>query len=73
MPWTPVYYTTDGTYGTLDATNNWWGSNGNPLASVHNATYSPWLIMNFTAIPPGLTTAQTSALRVNITNNSARH
>jgi hypothetical protein len=56
--------------GTMNARDNWWGSNSNPSAHVQYATYSPWLILNITATPASISQSQTSTIRVNLTRNT---
>jgi hypothetical protein len=58
--------------GTVDAADNWWGTNTDPSGSTYGGvTVSPWLVLNITATPSMINTAQTSVIRINITNNSA--
>jgi len=58
--------------GTVDATNNWWGTNDEPSGLTSGGvSIFPWLVLNITATPSSITPAQTSAIRVNLTNNSA--
>lgn len=58
--------------GTINATNNWWGTNDTPSSHISgDAITSPWLVMNVTATPASLTGSQTSLIRVNLTRNSA--
>jgi hypothetical protein len=57
---------------TVDAANNWWGTNADPSGYTSGGvTVSPWLVLNITATPSSITTAQTSAIRTYLTNNSA--
>jgi len=57
----------------ITATKNWWGTNSPDFAAqVHGpVSYDPWLVMNISAVPSSVTTPQTSAVRVTITNTSA--
>jgi hypothetical protein len=60
--------------GSIDAENNWWGSNAEPSGSVSGAvTYTPWLLLGITATPPSISPADTSAIRTNLTFNSTGH
>ena len=62
----------DGWYRTVDATNNWWGTNSNPSGLVSGTvTTSPWLVLNITAAPSTITNGETSLIRANLTRNSA--
>jgi hypothetical protein len=60
---------------TIDATDNWWGTNS-PSSSLVNSyytsyvTYSPWLVLGITAIPSSITTSGTSTIQANLTYNS---
>ncbi|MFA5267673.1 MAG: DUF3821 domain-containing protein [Methanoregula sp.] len=63
--------TVDGGDGSnVDATDNWWGSNNDPSSQVHNAAYSPWLVLNVIATPSSVSTSQTSTIEANFTYNS---
>ena len=58
--------------GTVDATNNWWGSNSNPSGQVSGTVISnPWLTLGITADPAALSTSEQSAIRTNLTFDSA--
>ena len=58
--------------GSFDAANNWWGTNADPSGYIAFAvTVSPWLVLNITAAPSEIATGGSSAIRINITNNSA--
>jgi len=58
-------------YGTVDATNNWWGTNSNPAGHVSGAvTTGPWLVLGITATPETITTALTSTVQANLTYDS---
>ena len=58
--------------GTVNARNNWWGTNDDPSGRVSGTvTTSPWLVLNITATPSTMTSAQTSVIRANLTRNSA--
>ncbi|MDD5025307.1 MAG: dockerin type I repeat-containing protein, partial [Methanoregula sp.] len=54
---------------TLDALNNWWGSNSNP-SGLYNTTYNPWLVLGGTATPPVINLTGASAIRANLTCDS---
>ena len=57
--------------GTVDATNNWWGTNNDPAALVYGpVTTSPWLVLGITAYPSSITIPQSSFIRTNLTYNS---
>ena len=61
---------------SVDATDNWWGTNDDPagLVNAHNGAAivtNPWLVLNISATPSSMTTAQTSVIRANLTRNSA--
>jgi PGF-pre-PGF domain-containing protein len=67
---TTVYCPYDTTM--IEAQNNWWGTNSNPSGyKFGNVTYSPWLMLCATALPPSITTVHTSAVQANLTYNSA--
>ncbi|MCK9580036.1 MAG: IPT/TIG domain-containing protein [Methanoregula sp.] len=56
----------------IEAQNNWWGTNSNPSGyKSGNVTYSPWLMLCATALPPIITSVQTSVVHANLTYNSA--
>ena len=62
--------------GTLDAENNWWGTNSDP--SVYTAAVSggpvdvmPWLVMGTTASPSSVTAGGSSVISADLTRNSA--
>jgi len=63
----------DPNYGsTVTATGNWWGSNGSP-ANLFNGgvvTYSPWLVMTFTASSGTVNTGQSATLTAAIDTGS---
>jgi hypothetical protein len=57
---------------TADATNNWWGSNSDPAAQAGGpVTTNPWLVLGITATPSSITAGQLSAIRANLTFDSA--
>ncbi|WP_048080198.1 right-handed parallel beta-helix repeat-containing protein [Methanobacterium arcticum] len=65
----------DGT-ASINATNNWWGSNNSPLTNASNiyngggtVTYSPWLMLNVSSNPPS-STNKGYTITVNLTHNS---
>lgn len=57
---------------TIAATNNWWGSNNSPASFVNPSvvSYSPWLVMTFTASPTTVNAGSTSILTSSIATNS---
>ena len=58
-------------HGSIDATDNWWGTNSNPARFVDGgATVNPWLVLDVTANPAMLIVGQTSTVRANLTFNS---
>jgi hypothetical protein len=59
------------TGGTIDATNNWWGTNDDPSVLVSgDVSYSPWLVLGITATPASIDTTQTSTVQTNLTYDS---
>lgn len=56
---------------SVDAANTWWGSNNNPSSQVYGpVTTSPWLVLNASVSSSSITTAQTTTVRMNLTNAS---
>jgi hypothetical protein len=55
--------------GSLDASDNWWGTNSDPSAyvSASGVTYSPWLVLGITASPSTITTGGTTIISANLT------
>jgi hypothetical protein len=67
---TPTAVNTSGS--TVDASDNWWGSNANPSGyTAGGVTVTPWLVLNSTAVPSSIGGSQTAKIRVNLTRNSA--
>lgn len=63
-----------GLQGTIDATNNWWGTNAEPnvFSDVgFYVSYNPWLVLGIAAEPQYITGGDTNAVRANLTYNSA--
>ena len=57
--------------GTMNATNNWWGSNNSPATLISgNVVYSPWIILNINADPTTIKTGGTSQVTTDLTHNS---
>lgn len=57
--------------GSIDATDNWWGTNSTPSAKVSSSvTYNPWLVLGITASPASIDMATTSVIRANLTYRS---
>ncbi|MDD1680100.1 MAG: hypothetical protein LUQ35_00680, partial [Methanoregula sp.] len=58
--------------GTIDANNNWWGTNSGPGTSFYgpSAAVASWLVLGITADPASITLPQTSYIRTNLTYNS---
>lgn len=60
-------------YGSssIDATDNWWGTNSTPSAKVSaSVTYNPWLVLGITASPASIDMGTTSVIRANLTYRS---
>lgn len=57
---------------TIAASNNWWGSNASPdsLVAPGIVTYSPWLVMTFSASPASIYTQGTSILTARVATGS---
>ncbi|MGB7789257.1 PKD domain-containing protein [Methanoregula sp.] len=54
--------------GSLDARNNWWGSNNNPSALVGpGVTCDPWLVLGISASPTLINPGTTSTIQANLT------
>jgi PGF-pre-PGF domain-containing protein len=53
--------------GTMDAANNWWGTNDGPGDSVRGDPVTSWLVLGITATPDLIPTSGTSAIRTNLT------
>jgi hypothetical protein len=61
----------NGTTATVDATNNWWGSNAGPGSAVTGpVTFNPWLVLQVTASPNSVQTGGTATVVANLTTNS---
>lgn len=63
--------------GSVNAENNWWGSNENPKninnlinGTINNVDTDPWLIMEFTVNPATISQGQTSNLIASFNRNS---
>jgi len=58
--------------GTItDTSDNWWGTNTDPAGVLSNVdTYVPYLLLNASAFPPSLTSAQTTVVQANLTYDS---
>ena len=68
IPANTVIYNQD---GTVQAENNWWGTNDDPSGLVSGSvTTSPWLVLGTTATPSSITTSGTSLIQANLTKNS---
>ena len=65
----PGYGDTLYSVNSLTATDNWWGSNDGPSSGDHGggASAPTWLVLGITASPSAITTAETSAIRANLT------
>jgi hypothetical protein len=56
---------------TIDAENNWWGSNISPAGFVSGTVeYNPWLVLVASANPPSITFSQNSAIVASLRYNS---
>jgi len=56
---------------TGQAQNNWWGTNEGPSGFISGSVDAdPWLVLGITADPASIDTAQTSAIRTNLTYNA---
>jgi len=68
-------YAVYNTGSTIDASNNWWGTNANPSGYTSGTgvvtVVSPWLVLGITAVPSSIATTQTSTILANMTYNSA--
>lgn len=64
----------DGSGGTINAENNWWGSNTNPSSHAGGSSalpdINPWLKLGITADPVLINSSQTARIQVNLTFNS---
>jgi parallel beta-helix repeat protein len=62
--------------GTVDATNNWWGSNAGPGGVGSDSvagpvTFNPWLVLQATASPTEVAEGGTATVVSNLTMNNA--
>lgn len=56
--------------GTVNAINNWWGSNTSPSAKVSSqVNVSTWLVLNIISSPNSIYTGNTSTITADITRN----
>ena len=56
--------------GTVDAINNWWGSNNNPSGEVSgNVNVSTWLVLNTSASPTGISPNGISIITADLTHD----
>jgi uncharacterized repeat protein (TIGR01451 family) len=56
--------------GTVNANNNWWGSNTSPSAKVSGSVnVSTWLVLNIISSPNSIYTGNTSTITADITRN----
>ncbi|MBV1729408.1 MAG: DUF11 domain-containing protein, partial [Methanobacterium sp.] len=56
--------------GTVNANNNWWGSNTSPASKVSTqVNVSNWLVLNINAIPNSILTGNNSIITVDLTRN----
>jgi predicted outer membrane repeat protein len=57
--------------GSVNAENNWWGSNSSPSGKIYGAVdYNPWLVLKISATPTTITTYGTSSVVADLTWNS---
>ena len=57
--------------GSVDATNNWWGSNADPISKVSgNVDVSTWLVLTMSASPNGLKTGQVSLITADLQHDN---
>lgn len=57
--------------GTVNAQNNWWGSNTSPAGKVQgNVVYTPWLILTITADPTTINNGSTSQVTADLLHDS---
>ncbi|MGB9980666.1 right-handed parallel beta-helix repeat-containing protein, partial [Methanobacterium sp.] len=58
--------------GTVNAQNNWWGSNTTPYGKVSNGpVVTTWLVLRVTASPDTILTSGTSTVTADLTHNNA--
>ena len=56
--------------GSIDAKNNWWGSNTSPSAKVSGSVdVSTWLVLNIISSPNSIYTGNTSTITADLTRN----
>jgi PKD repeat protein len=55
---------------TIDATENWWGTNAPPAWWVSRGNLNPYLVLGVTATPSSITTAETSIVSANLSYDS---
>jgi hypothetical protein len=78
MNFSRIYHCNTGTAvvnaggSSIIAENNWWGTNDGSAAFIGGEVDAdPWLELGITADPASITTAQTSAVRANLTFDSS--
>jgi parallel beta-helix repeat protein len=64
------------TTATVDATNNWWGSNAGPGGAGSDtvsgpATFNPWLLLQVTAAPTAVAEGGVATVVADLTHNNA--
>ncbi len=61
-----IYYNS----GTVNANNNWWGSNTSPSSKVSTqVNVSNWLVLNINAVPNSILTGNNSIITADLTRN----
>jgi predicted outer membrane repeat protein len=63
------------TFGTVDATLNWWGSNTSPAGKISTASggtvlFDPWLVLTVTADPMTIFNGSTSQVTADLQHDS---
>ncbi len=57
--------------GTVDATDNWWGSNANPKSNVYgNVKVTPWLVLTVSPSPTTIATYAHSTITVDLLHDN---
>ena len=57
--------------GSVNAENNWWGSNANPSSKASgNVDVNPWLVLKVSSSPMSIPAKGTSTVTIDLTHNS---